>query len=163
MLLTPENLLNIAERLSMRQLICSAWQDCGGIILCVSVTLNNYVGRNDEGHTSVLYLRCLLEPESNLLLAYSLGGVHNYCCSCCFLMKFSTCCQGSAVFSLYVSIVYKFKRCWRCKNSGKQAGWTHDRHGGVTSYREHKKITAIAHTYIFQKRPAKISRYYSNG
>ena len=38
--------------------------------------LNNYVGRNDEGHTSVLYLRGLLEPESTLFLAYPLRGVH---------------------------------------------------------------------------------------
>ena len=44
----------------------------------VSVTLN-YVGRNDKSHTSVLYilyLRGLLEPESTLLLAYPLRGVH---------------------------------------------------------------------------------------
>ena len=38
--------------------------------------LNNYVGRNNKGHTSVLYLRGLLEPESTLLLAYLLRGVH---------------------------------------------------------------------------------------
>ena len=38
--------------------------------VCVSVELNNYVGRDDKGHTSVLYLRGLLELESNLLLAY---------------------------------------------------------------------------------------------
>ena len=44
--------------------------------MCVSVTLNNYVDRNDEGHTSILYLRGLLEPESTLFLAYPLRGVH---------------------------------------------------------------------------------------
>ena len=66
-------------------------------------------------------------------------------------MNFSTCCQGSAVFWLYVSNLYKFKRCWRCKKDDEWADRTHDRHGGVTSYWDLEKVTAIPHTYIFVK------------
>ena len=43
----------------------------------VSVMFNNYINRNNEGHTSVLYLRGFLEPESTFLLGYLLRGVHN--------------------------------------------------------------------------------------
>ena len=38
--------------------------------------LNDYVGRNDEGYTLVLYLRHFLEPEGTLLLGYMLRGIH---------------------------------------------------------------------------------------
>ena len=69
-----------AECLSARQLICNVHMNCiciyMYIFIYVSVTLNNYVDRNDKGHTPVLYLRGLLEPKSTLLLAYPLRGIH---------------------------------------------------------------------------------------
>ena len=70
----------IAKRLSASQLICNVHMGCVCIYIYifwyVFVMLNSYVGRNDEDHTSVLYLRGLLEPKSTLLLAYLLRGVH---------------------------------------------------------------------------------------